>query len=55
MKKQKKPVQRIARYDNDQNILRQEFGSHTELDELEVAGSLTDTGEHSWREPPCEY
>jgi len=32
-----------AGYDNDEDAWRQEFGSDTELDELEAAGGLVDT------------
>jgi len=37
-------------YDNDEDALRREFGSDTELDELERAGGRTDSGRHSQRE-----
>jgi len=39
-----KQVKRTAGYDNDEDTLRWEFGSDTELDELEAAGGLVDTG-----------
>ena len=31
-------------YDNDEDALRREFPSDTELDELEATGGLMDTG-----------
>jgi len=37
-------VARMAEYDNDEDALSREFGSDTELDELEAAGGLVDTG-----------
>jgi len=39
-----KRVERTAGYDNDEDALRREFGSNTELDELEAAGGLMDIG-----------
>ena len=45
-KEREKLVERTARYENDEDTLRQEFGSETKLDELDVAGSLPDTVEH---------
>jgi len=39
-----KRVERTAGDDNDEDALRREFGSDTELDELEAAGGLVDTG-----------
>jgi len=39
-----KRLRRTARYNNDQESLRRERGSDTELDELESAGGLGDTG-----------
>ena len=49
-------VERQAGYDNDKDRLRQEFGSDTELHELEAAGSLVDTGgEHGRHEPQREH
>jgi len=42
-KKGGKRVERTAGYDNDEDALRREFGSDTELDELEAAGGLMDT------------
>ena len=51
-KERGKPVERRTGYDNDEDPLRREFGSDTELDELEGAGSLMDTGGgHGRREP----
>jgi len=43
-KEQGKRVERTAGYDNDEDALRRKFGSDTELDELEAAGGLMDTG-----------
>jgi len=34
----------MVEYDNDEDALRREFGSDTELDELETAGSRADSG-----------
>jgi len=42
-------------YDNDEDALRREFGSDTELDELETAGGRADSGRHSQREPQREH
>jgi len=42
-----KRVERTVGYDNDEDALRQEFSSDTELDELETAGGHTDSGSHS--------
>jgi len=42
-------------YDNDEDTLRREFGSDTELDELETAGGRVDSGRHSQREPHREH
>jgi len=39
-----KRVERTAGYHNDEDALRREFGSDTELDELEAAEGLVDTG-----------
>jgi len=45
-------VERTAGYDNDEDGLRREFSSDSELDELEAAGGLVDTGGgHGWQEP----
>jgi len=51
-----KLVERTAGYDNDEDALRREFGSDTELDELEAAGGLVDTGGgHGRHEPRREH
>jgi len=51
-----KRVERTAGYDNDEDALRREFGSDTELDELEAAGGLVDTGGgHGRQEPQREH
>jgi len=47
-----KRVERTAGYDNDEDALRREFGSDTELDELEAAGGLMDTGGGHGRQEP---
>ena len=49
--KQGKRVIKTAGYDNDEDALRREFGSCTELEELEAAGSLVDTGGGYCRSP----
>ena len=54
-KERGKRVERTAGYDNDEDALRREFASDTELDELEAAGSLVDTGGHGWQEPRREH
>jgi len=55
-KERGKRVERPAGYDNDEDVLRREFGSDTELDELEAAGSLVDTGGgHGRQEPGREH
>ena len=55
-KEQGKRVARTAGYGNDEYALRREFGSDTELDELEAAGGLVDTGGgHGWQEPWREH
>jgi len=41
-KVRRKRVERTASYDNDDDALRQESGSDTELDELEATGGLVD-------------
>jgi len=46
-----KRVERTAGYDNDEDALRREFGSDTELEELEGAGGLIDTGGDGRQEP----
>jgi len=49
-------VERTAGYDNDEDALRREFGSDTELDELAAAGGLVDTGGgHGRHEPQREH
>jgi len=49
-------VERTAGYDNNEDALRREFGSDTELDELEAGGGLVDTGGgHGWHEPWREH
>jgi len=51
-----KRVERTAGYDNDEDALMRAFGSDTELDELETAGGLVDTGGGRGRqEPRREY
>jgi len=42
-----KRVERTVGYDNDEDTLRREFGSDTELDELETAGGPADSGRHN--------
>jgi len=54
-KERGKRVERTAGYDNDEDALRREFGSDTELDELEAAGGLVDTGGHGRQEPWPEH
>jgi len=49
-------VESTAGYDNDEHPLRRELGSDTELDELEAAGGLVDTGGgHGRQEPQREH
>ena len=51
-----KRVERMAGYDNHEDGLRREVGSDTELDELEAAGGLVDTGGgHGRQEPRREH
>jgi len=51
-----KRVERTAGYDNDEDALRCQLGSDTELDESEAAGSLLDTrGGHGRHEPRREH
>ena len=46
----------MAGYDNHEDGLRREVGSDTELDELEAAGGLVDTGGgHGRQEPRPEH
>ena len=55
-KERGKWVERKAGYDNDEDGLRREFGSNTELDELEATGGLVDTGgRHGRQEPRREH
>jgi len=54
-KERGKRVQRTAGYHNDEDALRREFGSDTELDGLEAAGGLMDTGGPVWQEPRREH
>ena len=51
-KERGKRVERTVGYDNhsDEDVLRREFGSDTELDELETAGGRADSGRHSQRD-----
>ena len=42
-------------YDNDEDILRREFGSDTVVDELETAGGCADSRRHSQRKPQREH
>jgi len=51
-KERGKRVERTAGYDNDEDALRREFGSDTELDELEAAGGLVDTTRGHGRQEP---
>jgi len=51
-----KRVERTAGYDNHEDPLRWEFGSDTELDELEAEGGHVDTGGgHGRQEPRREH
>jgi len=54
-KQRGKRVERRAGYDNDEDVLRREFGSDTELDELEAAGGFVDTGGHGRQDPLREH
>jgi len=54
-KQRGKRVERTVGYDNDEDSVRREFGSDTELDELETAGSRPDSGRHSQRKPQREH
>jgi len=54
-KERPKRVERTPAYDNDEDVLRREFGSDTELDELEAAGGLVDTGGHGRQEQRREH
>ena len=50
-----KLVERTAGYENNEDALRQECGSDTELDELQVAGGLPDTVKDHRRKQPREH
>jgi len=51
-KERGKQVERTVGYDNDEDALRREFGSDREMNELEAAGGLMDTGGgHGPQEP----
>jgi len=55
-KKRGKQVASTAGYNNDEDSLRREFGSDTELNKLEAAGSLVDSGGgHGRQEPRREH
>ena len=54
-KERGKRVERTVGYDNDEDALRRQFGSDTDLDELETAASRADLGRHSQREPQREH
>jgi len=46
----------MAGYDNDEDALRREFGSDTELEDQVAAGGLVDTGGgHGGHEPRQEH
>ena len=51
-KERGKLVVRTAGYDNDKDALRREFGSDTELDELQAAGDGVNTGGGHGRHKP---
>ena len=42
-----KRVERAVGYENHEDVLRWEFGSNTELNEFDTAGSRADSGRHS--------
>jgi len=50
-----KLVERTVGYDNDEDTVRREFDSDTELDELETAGSRADSRRDSQRDPQREH
>jgi len=51
-----KRVERTAGYDKDEDAVRREFGSDTELDEMEATGGLVDSGGgHGRQEPRREH
>ena len=55
-KERGKWVEQTAGFDNGEDALRHEFGSDTELAELEAAGSLVDTrGGHGRHKPQREH
>jgi len=55
-KERGKRVERTVGYNDDEDVLRLEFGSDTELDELKAAGSLIDTrGGHGRHEQQQEH
>jgi len=54
-KERRKGVERTVGYDNDEDALRREFGSDTELDQLETAGGRANSGRHSQREAQREH
>jgi len=47
--------ERPVGYDNDEDAVRQEYGSNKELDELETAGGHADSGRHTQRKPQREH
>jgi len=51
-KERGKRFERTAGHDNDEYALRREFGTDTELDELEAAGGLVNTGGGPGRHEP---
>jgi len=51
-----KRVERTGGHDNDEEGLRREFGSDSELDKLEAPGGLGNTGKgHGRQEPRREH
>jgi len=44
-------LERTVGYDNDEDALRLDFGSDTELEELETAGGRADSRKYSQRQP----
>ena len=54
-KERGKRVERTAGYHNDEDALSREFRRDTELDELEAAGGLVDTGGHGRQERQREH
>ena len=51
-KERGKRVERTAGYDNDEQALREEFGSDMKLDQSEAADGLLDTGGGQGRQDP---